>query len=99
MTEHWSNGGISPVNMYNGWLNSTPASRTAAVGDYERLNDPALNADLATLAGATTVSAEATACPAEQYIAVNLPIIPVTTAPEWSENNSQKYTAGRPSRT
>ena len=50
VTEHWSNGGISPVNMYNGWLNSTLASGSAAVGDYERLNDPALNADLATLA-------------------------------------------------
>ncbi len=93
VTEHWSNGGISPVNMYNGWLNSTLASGSAAVGDYERLNDPALNADLATLAGATTVSAQATALvPLEQYIAANLPIIPVTTAPEWFEYNSQNYT-------
>ncbi|HMD25792.1 MAG TPA: ABC transporter substrate-binding protein, partial [Streptosporangiaceae bacterium] len=93
VTEHWSNGGISPVNMYNGWLNSTLASGSAAVGDYERLSDPALNADLATLAGATTVSAQATALvPLEQYIAANLPIIPVTTAPEWFEYNSQNYT-------
>jgi peptide/nickel transport system substrate-binding protein len=93
VTEHWSNGGISPVNMYNGWLNSTLASGSAAVGDYERLNDPALNTDLATLAGATTVSAQATALvPLEQYIATNLPIIPVTTAPEWFEYNSQNYT-------
>jgi len=93
VTEHWSNGGISPVNMYNGWLNSTLASGSAAVGDYERLSDPALNSDLATLAGATTVSAQATALvPLEQYIAANLPIIPVTTAPEWFEYNSQNYT-------
>jgi peptide/nickel transport system substrate-binding protein len=93
VTEHWSNGGITPVNMYNGWLNSTLAAGSAAVGDYERLNDPALNADLATLAGATTVSAQATALvPLEQYIAANLPIIPVTTAPEWFEYNSQNYT-------
>ena len=93
ITEHWSNGGISPVNMYNGWLNSTLASGSAAVGDYERLNDPAVNADLATLAGATTVSTQATALvPLEQYVAANLPIIPVTTAPEWFEYNSQNYT-------
>ena len=56
LTEHWSNGGLSPYNMYKGWLNSTLATGSAAVGDYERLNDPAINADLATLAGATTVS-------------------------------------------
>ncbi|HEY6313974.1 MAG TPA: ABC transporter substrate-binding protein [Streptosporangiaceae bacterium] len=93
ITEHWSNGGISPVNMYNGWLNSTLATGSAAVGDYERLNDPALNTELATLAGATTVSAQATdLVPLEQYIAANLPIIPVTTAPEWFEYNSQNYT-------
>jgi peptide/nickel transport system substrate-binding protein len=93
MTEHWSNGGISPVNMYNGWLNSTLASGSAAVGDYERLNDPAVNAELATLQGATTVSQQATALvPLEQYVAANLPIIPVTTAPEWFEYNSQNYT-------
>ena len=93
MTEHWSNGGISPYNMYNGWLNSTLASGSAAIGDYERLNDPALNADLATLAGATTVSPQATdLVPLEQYVAANLPVIPVTTAPEWFEYNSQNYT-------
>ena len=93
VTEHWSNGGISPYNMYDGWLNSTLASGSAAIGDYERLNDPALNADLATLAGATTVSQQATALvPLEQYVAANLPVIPVTTAPEWFEYNSQNYT-------
>ena len=93
VTEHWSNGGISPYNMYDGWLNSTLASGSAAVGDYERLNDPALNADIATLAGATTVSQQATdLLPLEQYVAANLPVIPVTTAPEWFEYNSQNYT-------
>jgi peptide/nickel transport system substrate-binding protein len=93
ITEHWSNGGISPVNMYNGWLNSTLATGSAAVGDYERLSDPAVNAELATLAGATTVTTQATALvPLEQYVAANLPIIPVTTAPEWFEYNSQNYT-------
>jgi peptide/nickel transport system substrate-binding protein len=96
MTEHWSNGGISPYNMYDGWLNSalsTGSAASAAVGDYERLNDPTLNADIATLAGATTVSQQATdLVPLEQYVAANLPVIPVTTAPEWFEYNSQNYT-------
>jgi peptide/nickel transport system substrate-binding protein len=96
MTEHWSNGGISPYNMYDGWLNSALSSgpaATAAVGDYERLSDPALNADLATLAGATTVAEQSTdLVPLEQYVAANLPVIPVTTAPEWFEYNSQNYT-------
>jgi peptide/nickel transport system substrate-binding protein len=96
MTEHWSNGGISPYNMYDGWLNSslsTGSAASAAVGDYERLNDPTLNADIATLAGAKTVSQQATdLVPLEQYVAANLPVIPVTTAPEWFEYNSQNYT-------
>jgi peptide/nickel transport system substrate-binding protein len=92
MTEHWSNGGISPYNMYNGWLNSTLASGSAAVGDYERLSDPALNADLATLAGASTTAAQTAAlAPIEKYVAANLPIIPTTTASEWFEYNSQNY--------
>jgi peptide/nickel transport system substrate-binding protein len=93
MTEHWSNGGVTPYNEYDGWLDSTLASGSAAVGDYERLNDPAVNSEIATLAAATSVSAQATALvPLEQYIAANLPIIPVTTAPEWFEYNSQNYT-------
>jgi peptide/nickel transport system substrate-binding protein len=97
VTEHWSNGGVSPYNMYDGWLNSTLASGSAAIGDYERLNDPTLNADLATLAGATTVSQQASdLVPLEQYVAANLPIIPVTTAAEWFEYNSTDY-SGWPS--
>jgi peptide/nickel transport system substrate-binding protein len=93
MTEHWGNGGVTPYNMYDGWLDSALASGSAAVGDYERLNNPTVNADIAALAGATSVSAQATALvPLEQYIAANLPIIPVTTAPDWFEYNSQNYT-------
>jgi peptide/nickel transport system substrate-binding protein len=93
MTEHWSNGGISPYNMYEGWLDSSLASGSSATGDYERLNDPAINADLKTLGGAST-TAEQTAdlVPIEQYVAANLPVIPVTTASDWFEYNSQNYT-------
>ncbi len=93
VTEHWSNGGISPYNMYDGWLDSSLASGSTATGDYERLNDPAINADLATLAGAETVSQQTTALvPIEKYVAANLPVIPLTTAADWFEYNSQNYT-------
>ncbi|HEX3493310.1 MAG TPA: ABC transporter substrate-binding protein [Streptosporangiaceae bacterium] len=91
MTEHWSNGGITPYNMYNGWLNSALATK-AATGDYERLNDPALNSDLAKLSGASTVAQQtADLVPLEKYVAQNLPVIPVETASEWFEYNSQNF--------
>jgi peptide/nickel transport system substrate-binding protein len=93
MTEHWSNNGITPYNMYDGWLDSSLATGSTATGDYEHLNDPAINADLATLAGASTVAQQTTdLLPIEQYVEANLPVIPVTTASEWFEYNSQNYT-------
>jgi peptide/nickel transport system substrate-binding protein len=92
MTEHWSNGGISPFAEYNGWLNSALASGSAATGDFERLNDPALDSDLATLAGANTVAAQSQdLVPLEKYVAANLPVIPVETAAEWFEYNSDHF--------
>jgi peptide/nickel transport system substrate-binding protein len=92
MTEHWSNVGITPYNMYDGWLNSSLASGSAAIGDYERLKDPKVNAELAALAGASTVAQQAAALvPLEKYVATNLPVIPVETASEWFEYNSQHF--------
>jgi peptide/nickel transport system substrate-binding protein len=91
MTEHWSNGGISPYAEYNGWLNSSLAT-SSATGDYERLKDPALDADLNKLAGAATVAQQARLLvPLEKYVAANLPIIPLETAAEWFEYNSQHF--------
>jgi peptide/nickel transport system substrate-binding protein len=92
LTMHWSNGGLTPFNMYNGWLNSSLASGSTATGDYERVNDAGLNADLAKLAGDATVAAQtADLVPLENYISANLPIIPMTTASEWFEYNSQHF--------
>jgi len=92
MTEHWSNGGITPYNMYNGWLNDSLASGSSATGDYERIKDPALDADLAKLSGASTVAQQtADLVPLEKYVAANLPVIPVETASEWFEYNSQNF--------
>jgi peptide/nickel transport system substrate-binding protein len=91
MTEHWSNGGISPFAEYNGWLNSALAT-SSATGDFERLKDPALDADLNKLAGAATVSQQAQMLvPLEKYVAANLPVIPLETAAEWFEYNSQHF--------
>ena len=79
--------------MYDGWLDSSLATGKAATGDYERLNSPALDTDLATLAGAATAAQQTAALvPIEKYVAANLPVIPVTTASEWFEYNSQNYT-------
>jgi peptide/nickel transport system substrate-binding protein len=93
LTMHWSNGGITPYNMYQGWLDSSLASGSTATGDYERLNDPSLSADLAKVSGDETVSAQAAdLVPLEQYVAQNLPIIPTVTAADWFEYNSQYFT-------
>jgi peptide/nickel transport system substrate-binding protein len=99
LTMHWASGGLTPYNMYDNWLDSSLATGSNATGDYERLNDPAINADLATLASASTTSEQATdLVPLEQYVAANLPIIPTTTASDWFEYNSQHYT-GWPTQT
>ena len=92
LTSHWSNGGITPYNMYDGWLDSSLATGSTATGDYERLNDPSVNAMLARLAGAETTTQQAAALtPIAQYVAANLPVIPTTTASQWFEYNSQDY--------
>jgi peptide/nickel transport system substrate-binding protein len=92
ISEHWSNNGLTPYNLYDNWLNSALDSGSSATGDYERLNDSALNADLATLAGASTLAAQTSdLVPLESYVSANLPVIPVTTASEWFEYNSQRF--------
>jgi peptide/nickel transport system substrate-binding protein len=96
MTEHWSNGGITPYNEYDGWLNSalsTGAAAKAATGDYEHVDVPSLDADITKLAGDSTLAAQtADLVPLEKYIASTLSIIPVTTASEWFEADSDHYT-------
>ncbi len=92
LTMHWSNGGLTPYNEFDGWLDSSLATGKNATGDYERLNSPALDADLAKLAAAPTLAAQTAAlAPLADYVAANLPIIPMTTASEWFEYNSQRF--------
>ena len=92
LTSHWSNGGITPYNMYDGWLDSALSSGKTATGNYERLKDPAVDQMLAKLAGAETTAQQTAALePIAKYVAANLPIIPTTTASQWFQYNSQNY--------
>ncbi|MGO9904651.1 MAG: ABC transporter substrate-binding protein [Solirubrobacteraceae bacterium] len=92
LTAHWSQTSVSPYQLYNDWLNSAQATNNAA-GDYERLNDPAVDADLAKLAADNTVAAQqADLAPIEQYVAQNLPIIPTVYGVVFDEYNTGKFT-------
>jgi len=93
MTEHWGNGGLTPWNMYDYWLDSGLWNAKAATGDYEHVNSAAIQKDLVAAAGAPTVAAQTSALlPVMKYVAQNLPVIPVTTASEWFEYNSDHFT-------
>ncbi len=92
LAEHWSNNGLTPFNLYDNWLNSTLDNGKANTGDYEGLKNSALDADLAKLAGDSSVAQQTTdLAPIESYVASNLPVIPITTASEWFEYNSQRF--------
>jgi peptide/nickel transport system substrate-binding protein len=92
LAEHWSNGGVTPYNLYDNWLDSTLTKGSVATGDYERLKNPAIDAQLAKVAGAPTVAEQTAALmPIEKYVAANLPVIPITTASDWFEYNSQHW--------
>jgi len=92
ISEHWSNGGLTPYNLYDNWLDHGLVSGASATGDYERLNDPSIDADLARAAGAPTVASQTAAlAPVMKYVANNLPVIPITTASEWFEYNSDHF--------
>jgi peptide/nickel transport system substrate-binding protein len=92
LTMHWSNGGLTPYNEFDGWLDSSLATGNNATGDYERINNPTINAELAKLAAAPTLAEQTAAlAPLAKYVAAQLPIIPMTTASEWFEYNSQHF--------
>jgi peptide/nickel transport system substrate-binding protein len=92
LSEHWSNNGLTPFNLYNNWLNSSLYNGKANTGDYEGLKNPTVDAQLAKLAGdSTTEQQTADLAPIYDYVAKNLPVIPITTASEWFEYNSQRF--------
>ncbi|MHB1508686.1 MAG: ABC transporter substrate-binding protein [Acidimicrobiales bacterium] len=89
---HWSNTASNPYGMYNGWLNSA-LDTSSASGDYERLHNAAVNADLAKMASASTLAAESKAMlPIEKFVGTYLPVIPLLYGVAWSEINSSTIT-------
>jgi peptide/nickel transport system substrate-binding protein len=92
LAEHWSNNGLTPYNLYDNWLNSALNNGKANTGDYEGLKSTAMDTALAKLAGDSTVAQQtADLAPIESFVAANLPVIPITTASEWFEYNSQRF--------
>jgi peptide/nickel transport system substrate-binding protein len=92
LTQHWSQTSVSPYQLYNNWLNSALATNNAA-GDYERLNDPSVDAALTKLASDNTVSSQQSdLAPIEQYVAKNLPIIPTVYGVVFDEYNTSHFT-------
>lgn len=97
---HWGYSGVSAYQLYNYWLNSSlssGANAKAASGDYERLNNPAMNAALAKLGSATTIAQQrADLAPIESYVASQLPVIPTTYGAAFDEYNTSHF-SGWPS--
>ena len=93
LSMHWGNGGISPYNMYDNWLDHTLVNGANTSGDYGRLNDPQVQAMLAKIAGdSTTAEQAADFAPLEQYVATNLPVIETVNSAQWFEANSTHFT-------
>jgi peptide/nickel transport system substrate-binding protein len=92
LAEHWSAGGLTPFNLYDNWLNSSLNNGKTSTGDYEGLKNPQIDGLLNKLAADSTVAAQTTdLAPIMSYVAKNLPVIPITTASEWFEYNSQRF--------
>ena len=92
LAEHWSNNGLTPYNLYDNWLNSALNNGKSNTGDYEGLKNPQMDAALSKLAGDSSVASQTSdLAPIETYVAKNLPVIPITTASEWFEYNSQHF--------
>jgi peptide/nickel transport system substrate-binding protein len=87
----WGAGGITPFSLYDGWLDPTKIG--TGNGNYEKLNDPTVTADLNKLNGDETIAQQTTdLTPIETYVANQLPVIPTTTSAEWCEYTSTHYT-------
>ena len=94
LSMHWGNGGITPYNMYDNWLDHTLVQGANTAGDYGRLNDPSVQSMLATIAGDQPGSAQQVTDfqPLLKYVATNLPVIPTVFSAQWFEANSAHFT-------
>jgi peptide/nickel transport system substrate-binding protein len=93
---HWGYSGVSAYGIYNYWLNSslaTGANKNNASGDFERLASQAMDKDLATLSGATTVAAQKrTLRPIISFMEKELPVIPILYGAAFDEYNAGAFT-------
>ena len=98
---HWGNGGITPYNMYDNWLDHTLVQGANTNGDFGRLNSASVQSMLATIAGDQPGSAQQVTDfqPLLKYVATNLPVIPTVFSAQWFEANAPTSPGGRPSPT
>jgi peptide/nickel transport system substrate-binding protein len=93
LSMHWGNGGITPYNMYDNWLDHTLVNGANTAGDFGRLNSPQVQAMLAKIAGDQSTTQQATDFqPLLQWVAQNLPVIPTVNSAQWFEANSSHFT-------
>jgi peptide/nickel transport system substrate-binding protein len=92
LTQHWSNTTISAYQLYSGWLNSALITKNSS-GNFERLKNKSIDADLAKLAGQTSQAGQLKyLTPIEKYVATNLPVIPTVYGAAFDEYNSSDFT-------
>lgn len=97
LTVHWGNGGITPYNMYENWLDYGLVAGANTSGDFGRFNDPAVQAALKKLAQDSTTATQATdLVPILNAVATQLPVIPLVGGAAWSQYNSTHF-SGWPS--
>jgi peptide/nickel transport system substrate-binding protein len=94
LSMHWGNGGITPYNMYDNWLDSTLISGANTNGDFGRFKNTTVEGYLQKIAGDQPGSAQQVTDfqPLLQYVAQNLPVIPTVFSAQWFEANSQYFT-------
>jgi peptide/nickel transport system substrate-binding protein len=98
LSMHWGNGGITPYNMYQNWLDHTLVNGANTSGDYGRLNSPQVQTYLAKIAGDQPGSPQQVTDfqPLLSYVAANLPVIPTVNSAQWFQANSTQF-SGWPS--
>jgi peptide/nickel transport system substrate-binding protein len=90
-TSHWSNTNIVPYGQYEGWLDSKLNTSNAS-GDFEGLNNKAIDQALVKLAGQTSTSGQLKAlAPIEQFVASQLPVIPTVYGAAFDEYNTSSF--------
>ncbi len=93
MVEHWSALTTSPYLLYQGWLSGALDTKQNRAGNFEGLNNPAINRALNVLAASRTVAQQRKALvPIETYVANNLPVIPTVYDAAWGEYSTANFT-------